>query len=139
MGLFLVYILKSALCLAAFYLFYRLLLSRETFHRFNRLALLGVLLLSCMLPLAEVSMKHPSEVGQTMLSLEQWLLMMAAAPVAETVPDAAHVEVPWVQGLLLVYVAGAVLDGFNALKEGCGAGVSILTALYVAECILSKK
>lgn len=38
-----------------------------------------------------------------------------------------------------VYVAGAVLDGFNALKEGCGAGVSILTALYVAECILSKK
>ena len=69
MGLFLVYILKSALCLAAFYLFYRLLLSRETFHRFNRLALLGVLVLSCMLPLAEVSMKHPSEVGQTMLSL----------------------------------------------------------------------
>ena len=115
MGLFLVYILKSALCLAAFYLFYRLLLSRETFHRFNRLALLGVLVLSCMLPLAEVSMKHPSEAGQTMLSLEQWLLMMAAAPVAETVPDAAHVEVPWVQGLLLVYVAGAV---FFVLRGG---------------------
>ena len=115
MGLFLVYILKSALCLAAFYLFYRLLLSRETFHRFNRLALLGVLVLSCMLPLAEVSMKHPSEVGQTMLSLEQWLLMMAAAPVAETVPDAAHMEVPWVQGLLLVYVAGAV---FFVLRGG---------------------
>ena len=115
MGLFLVYILKSALCLAAFYLFYRLLLSRETFHRFNRLALLGVLVLSCMLPLAEVSMKHPSEVGQTMLSLEQWLLMMAAAPVAETVPDAAHVEVPWAQGLLLVYVAGAV---FFVLRGG---------------------
>ncbi len=115
MGLFLVYILKSALCLAAFYLFYRLLLSRETFHRFNRLALLGVLVLSCMLPLAEVSMKHPSEVGQTMLSLEQWLLMMAAAPVAETVPDAAHVEVPWVQGVLLVYVAGAV---FFVLRGG---------------------
>ena len=115
MGLFLVYILKSALCLAAFYLFYRLLLSRETFHRFNRLALLGVLVLSCMLPLVEVSMKHHSEVGQTMLSLEQWLLMMAAAPVTETVSDAAHVEVPWVQGLLLVYVAGAV---FFVLRGG---------------------
>ena len=38
MGTFLVYILKSALCLAAFYLFYRLLLSRDTFHRFNRVA-----------------------------------------------------------------------------------------------------
>lgn len=42
MGNFLVYILKSAVCLAMFYLFYRLLLSKETFHRFNRMALLGV-------------------------------------------------------------------------------------------------
>ena len=114
MGLFLVYILKSALCLAAFYLFYRLLLSRETFHRFNRLALLGVLLLSCMLPLAEVSMKHPSEVGQTMLSLEQWLLMMTAEPAAEVVP-APRAGVPWAQMLLLMYVAGVV---FFVLRGG---------------------
>ena len=42
MGTFLVYILKSSLCLALFYLFYRLLLSKETFHRFNRIALLGL-------------------------------------------------------------------------------------------------
>ena len=34
MGLFFVYILKSSVCLAIFYLFYRLLLARETFHRF---------------------------------------------------------------------------------------------------------
>ena len=46
MGLFFAYILKSAICLALFYLFYRLLLSKETFHRFNRVALLGILLLS---------------------------------------------------------------------------------------------
>lgn len=37
-----------------------------------------------------------------------------------------------------LYVAGAVLGGFNPIKEGCGAGVSILSALYVAEQILSK-
>ena len=43
MGLFFVYILKSSVCLALFYLFYRLLLSKETFHRFNRIALLGIL------------------------------------------------------------------------------------------------
>ena len=114
MGLFLVYILKSALCLAAFYLFYRLLLSRETFHRFNRLALLGVLLLSCVLPLAEVSMKHPSGVGQTMLSLEQWLLLMTAEPAAEIVP-APRAGVPWAQILLLMYVAGVV---FFVLRGG---------------------
>ena len=48
MGIFFVYILKSSVCLAVFYLFYRLLLSRETFHRFNRVVLLSILLLSCL-------------------------------------------------------------------------------------------
>ena len=55
MGLFFAYILKSAICLALFYLFYRLLLSKETFHRFNRVALLGILLLSLLIPLIEVT------------------------------------------------------------------------------------
>ena len=43
MGFFFVYILKSGVCLSLFYLFYRLLLSKETFYRFNRIALLGIL------------------------------------------------------------------------------------------------
>ena len=43
MGVFFIYILKSSVCLVLFYLFFRLLLSKETFHRFNRMALLGVL------------------------------------------------------------------------------------------------
>lgn len=37
-----------------------------------------------------------------------------------------------------VYGAGSVLSGFNAIKEGCGAGVSILTALNVAESIVEN-
>jgi len=38
-----------------------------------------------------------------------------------------------------LHVCGASLSGFNALKEGCGGGVSLLTALYVAEDILGQK
>ena len=38
-----------------------------------------------------------------------------------------------------LYVVGAALPGFNAVKEGCGAGVSILTAIDVAERIKGKK
>ena len=56
MGMFFVYILKSSLCLALFYLFYRLLLSKETFHRFNRLALLGVLALSGAIPFVKITL-----------------------------------------------------------------------------------
>lgn len=32
-----------------------------------------------------------------------------------------------------LYAAGSVLSGFNAIKEGCGAGVSILTALDIVD------
>lgn len=38
-----------------------------------------------------------------------------------------------------LYVVGAGLAGFNAIKQGCGAGVSMLTALSVADTILSKR
>ncbi|MBP5763954.1 MAG: M56 family metallopeptidase [Bacteroidales bacterium] len=51
MGTFFVYMLKTGLCLIAYYLFYKLLLSRETFHRFNRATLVGLLLLSFLIPL----------------------------------------------------------------------------------------
>lgn len=34
-----------------------------------------------------------------------------------------------------LYAVGAVLSGFNPVKEGSGAGVSVLTALHVAENI----
>lgn len=37
-----------------------------------------------------------------------------------------------------LYVAGAILEAFNPIKEGCGGGVSMLTALNVAENILRK-
>ena len=75
MGIFLVYILKSAACLAVFYLFYKLLMSHDTFHRFNRFALLGLLVLSSVLPLVEVSVNEPVGVQETMLTLEQLLLL----------------------------------------------------------------
>lgn len=35
-----------------------------------------------------------------------------------------------------MYAIGAVLSGFNAMKEGCGSGVSMLTALSVADQII---
>lgn len=38
-----------------------------------------------------------------------------------------------------LYVAGAVLEGFNPIKEGSGAGVSILSALHIADQIISKE
>ena len=47
---FLLYILKVSLSLTAFYLFYKLLCSRDTWHRFNRRLLLCILALSAVIP-----------------------------------------------------------------------------------------
>ena len=101
MGTFLVYILKSSVCLALFYLFYRLLLSKETFHRFNRLALLGVLVLSCAVPFIEVTVQEPSELAQPFLSLEEIVVM---EPVVAL--DEMPMYFPWKELMLLVYVGG---------------------------------
>ena len=111
MGLFFVYILKSSVCLAAFYLFYRLLLSRETFHRFNRFALLGILLLSCLLPLIEVSVQQETSVHQTMMSLEQWLLLAEAMNSVGV--QAQEITVTWIQIALLLYLMGILFFAFR--------------------------
>lgn len=37
-----------------------------------------------------------------------------------------------------LYVVGAILSGANSLKEGSGAGVSLLTALHVSNCIIKE-
>ncbi|MBR1498872.1 MAG: M56 family metallopeptidase [Bacteroidaceae bacterium] len=57
------YVIKSSLLLAALYGGFALLLSRETFHRFNRLALLSVLVASMVLPLVELSIRKPEFFG----------------------------------------------------------------------------
>ena len=101
MGTFLVYILKSSVCLALFYLFYRLLLSKETFHRFNRLALLGVLVLSCAVPFVEVTVQEPSEMAQPFLSLEEMVVMEPIVALDET-----PMYFPWKELMLLAYVGG---------------------------------
>ena len=107
MGVFFIYILKSSVCLVLFYLFFRLLLSKETFHRFNRMALLGVLFFSLLIPCIEVTTRHQVEVQQAVLSIEQLLLMaeLEASPAnVGAVQETSAIS--WVQIVLLVYLAG---------------------------------
>ena len=108
MGAFFVYILKSSVCLAVFYLFYRLLLSKETFHRFNRFALLGILLLSCIVPFMEVTVKEPTEVHQQFLTFEELLLTVGVSPVEEAGNIMLVSDFTWREMLLLVYLSGIV-------------------------------
>ena len=112
MGAFFIYILKSSVCLVLFYLFFRVLLSKETFHRFNRVALLGVLFLSLLIPFIEVTTNHQVEVQQTMLTIEQVLLMAEMEPATVDATGGVAVyevaSLSWIEILLLVYLAGII-------------------------------
>ena len=57
---FLIYTAKVAASLLVFYLFYRFLLKKETFHRFNRVVLLGIVLLSLLLPAIHITTSNPT-------------------------------------------------------------------------------
>lgn len=105
MGLFFIYILKASVCLALFYLFYKVLLSKETFHRFNRLALLGILVLSCLLPAVKIAISEPTALNQTVSDLESLLMLAelrAGTEAAETVS-----RFGWQEAMVSIYLTGA--------------------------------
>ena len=70
----LIYQIKVGLCLIAFYLLWKLLLSRETFHRFNRVALLAVMVLALVLPWIKISLDAMAPVARQMVTLEDLIV-----------------------------------------------------------------
>ena len=61
MGSFVIYIIEWALCLSAFLLLYKMCFSGSTFHRFNRLFLLGSVVVAALLPLIHVTTNEQVE------------------------------------------------------------------------------
>lgn len=104
MGMFFIYSIKVAICLVAFYLFYKLLLSRDTFHAFNRATLLLLMLLSLVLPLVSLSIDEPTVVNNGMVQVEQ--LLVAGVSGEEAQPASLTL----VQVLFMVYMVGVVVS-----------------------------
>lgn len=117
MGVFFVYLLKASVCLALFYLCYRVGLSKETFHRFNRITLLSLMVFSFLLPLVEVTVKDVPEVAQPFLSLEE--SMQAVVMDSGHDLDETSVHFPWKALMLQVYVSGIL---FFLLRYGWSLG-----------------
>ena len=83
---FLLYDAKVAVALLVFYLFYRFLLKKETFHRFNRIVLVGTAVLSFLLPLCIITIHKPVEMEP-----------VVPEPVAVAADMAAQESVPLVE------------------------------------------
>ena len=104
MGAFFVYIMKSSICLVLFYLIYRWLLSKETFHRFNRIALLSLLVFSFLVPCIKITMQEVPEVSQPFLALEESMQMVEINHL--DVLGETPVRFHWNALILQVYVVG---------------------------------
>ena len=99
---FLLYIGKVAILLAVFYLFYRLLMERETFHRFNRAILLLSVLIAFILPLCEITLHKTVLAASTSASGAN-----VASGVASDSPLATYGNpLLW---LFVIYLVGVVL------------------------------
>ncbi len=79
------YQIKVGLCLIAFYLLWKLLLSRETFHRFNRVTLLVVMVLAMVLPWIQFTIASPTPVAKPIVMLEELIITPASATQPEQV------------------------------------------------------
>ncbi len=97
----LTYTWRVAACLAVAWLFFRLLLGRETFCRLNRLVVLALLVLSFFLPLCVITVRR-----EVPIPYEVWVhateVRSAAAPVSVAAPF------PWAALLGGLYLAGVL-------------------------------
>ena len=125
--MFFIYSVKVAVCLALFYLFHKLLMSRDTFHTFNRFAILSMMLLSLMLPLVHLSLDSEAGINRGTVALEGLVAQTVVADGGNGVGEGLTLT----QVLLAAYVLGVVLFVGKALLS---VG-SLLRLIRRARCV----
>ncbi len=95
---FLTYQLKVAVIMAVFYIFFRLLLIKDTWHRLNRIVLLSTALLSFLLPVCIITI-HKTEVLP--MPVDQLMQAVSSTPAQPSTPW-------WHIALMTAYAAGVV-------------------------------
>ena len=127
LGIFFIYSVKVAVCLALFYLFHKLLMSRDTFHTFNRFAILSMMLLSLVLPLVHLSLDSEAGINRGTVVLEGLVAQTVVDDGGNGVGDGLTLT----QVLLATYVLGVVLFiGKALLSVG-----SLLRLIRRARCV----
>ena len=111
MTLFLTYELKVAVLIAVFYVFWRLLVANETWHRLNRIVLLATAVASFVLPLCVITIHQTVEVTTeavtTVLPMED--IPMTAETSSVTVASVAQQPFNWQLPLTILYIIGVVV------------------------------
>ena len=105
------YLIQSSLTLAAFYLFYKLLCSRDTLHRFNRGLLLIILALSAALPLMHIDLGVAGQEANAVfkeltMTIEPTEIVASEAGTTEQVAPTPWQQFPWHAVFIGIYIIG---------------------------------
>jgi len=108
------YLLKSSACMAAFLLFYRLLLEQENMHTFKRFFLLGSISVSLIIPTLVFTafVEVPPSIDSA--------LTLSPHPdvvVSNDLPATDRVVINWKAILISLYVVGFTIFGFRFSKH----------------------
>ena len=113
---FLSYQFKVAMILVCFYLFYRLLMSKETFHKLNRFLLTSMLMVSFILPFCVFTIHRyvPAEVAAAKAVSETGKVAMAMPAVSQPIPEFESIEMPAFENEALVQEQAAGVEEVSA-------------------------
>jgi beta-lactamase regulating signal transducer with metallopeptidase domain len=109
---FILYTLKSSLCLSAGYLLYYMLLRRETFHRIKRFIILGIIFISIIVPIIKLNV-DPIGMNSPVQKLESTIINNAPVIISEQKPEQLlrqQQESKPINFLAIIYLAGASIQ-----------------------------
>ena len=100
------YVIKAAITLALLYSCFFIFLSKETFHRFNRCMLVGIMLVSLFMPMFHFTTSHPTTLNEEVYIVQNYI-EHDTTPIIVTAQQAQGIT--WIQALTWIYMAGVVL------------------------------
>ncbi|MDE6721236.1 MAG: M56 family metallopeptidase [Bacteroidaceae bacterium] len=110
------YILKAAITLALLYSCFFVFLSKETFHRFNRCMLVGIMLVSLIMPLCHFTTQHPTVLNEEVYEMQTYIEQDTTPIVITASKDT---RITWMQALTWLYLAGVAIMLILTLLQAC--------------------
>lgn len=99
------FIIKSTITLTLLYCCVFVLLRNNSFHRFNRMTLLCIILAAFVVPMVHVSTNHPTVINEGMRQMEI-LMEDNNGHLPEVRSQEAQSLITWVQAIKWIYLAG---------------------------------
>ncbi len=99
------YVIKAAITLALLYSCFFVFLSKETFHRFNRCMLVGIMLVSLVMPMFHFTTSHPTTLNEEVYIVQNYIENDATPIIVSSEVQ----RITWIQVLTWIYLIGVAV------------------------------